>query len=59
MGPLQILEWLESQLEVATEQGGNFIAPGVHVDEVDAMDNDELKVWLTNGQQFIIKIKEL
>lgn len=55
-----IIEWLESQLETSTEEGGNEILPGnVFVDDVNAVSDDELRVWLTNGQRFAITILEL
>ena len=54
---MQVFEWLESQLETATAQGGNEIADGVHVDDVDSVHDGELKVWLTDGTQFRIFIQ--
>ena len=54
---MQVFEWLEGQLETATREGGNEIADGVHVDDVDPVDDGELKVWLTDGTQFRIFIQ--
>lgn len=46
-----IKNWLESQLETATEQGGNEIMPGTYVEEiqVDAGEENEIIVLMTDG----------
>lgn len=56
-----MLEWLEDQLETATEQGGCWAnkmtdPEPLYVDEVDVLDESSLKVWLTNGEQVTIWI---
>jgi len=54
----QIKQWLESQLETATEQGGNEILPGVHVEEIDPADDFEtLSCILSNGTQLYFTVK--
>lgn len=47
---LELIEWLESQLETATEDGGNDIVPGVRVQEVSTVSDTEIHALLTDGR---------
>lgn len=45
-------EWLESQLETATQSGGNELLPGIFVEEIDIEggEDNEVIVLLDTGQ---------
>ena len=53
-------EWLESQLDTATVQGGNELMPGVHVEEVqmDTGEDNEIIVITNDDKTYTLKVTQ-